>query len=64
MLNHKIMRFERGFRWTKTHGQFIRMGGFMLFEENVAKGCTSTVFGDILQLTHGSGKIYLFCQER
>jgi hypothetical protein len=30
---------ERG--WTKTHGYFIQMGGFMLFEGNVAKGVLS-----------------------
>ena len=30
---------DRG--WTKTHGYFIQMGGFILFEENVAKGVLS-----------------------
>ena len=30
---------DRG--WTKTHGHFIQMGGFMLFEGNVAKGVLS-----------------------
>ena len=29
ILNHKILMLERG--WTKTHGYFIQMGGFMLF---------------------------------
>ena len=27
--------------WTKTHGYFIQMGGFMLFDGNVAKGVLS-----------------------
>jgi hypothetical protein len=27
---------DRG--WTKTHGHFVQMGGFMLFEGNTAKG--------------------------
>ena len=39
MLNHRILRLERG--WTKAHGHFIQMGGFMLFEGNVAKGVLS-----------------------
>ena len=39
MLNLKILTLERG--WTKTHGYFIQMGGFMLFEGNVAKGVLS-----------------------
>ena len=30
---------DRG--WTKTHGHFIQMGGFMLFEGKVAKGVLS-----------------------
>jgi hypothetical protein len=30
---------DRG--WTKTHGHFIQMGGFMLFEGNTAKGVLS-----------------------
>ena len=34
-----INNLERG--WTKTHGYFIQMGGFMLFEGNVAKGVLS-----------------------
>ena len=36
ILNHKILTVDRG--WTKTHAYFIQMGGFMLFEGNVAKG--------------------------
>ena len=39
ILNHKILSLDRG--WTKTHGYFIEMGGFMLFEGNVAKGVLS-----------------------
>ena len=39
MLNHKNPTLERG--WTKAHGHFIQMGGFMLFEGNVAKGVLS-----------------------
>ena len=39
ILNHKILTLDRG--WTKTHGYFILMGGFMLYEENVAKGVLS-----------------------
>jgi hypothetical protein len=30
------MTLDRG--WTKTHGHFIQMGGFMLFKGNTAKG--------------------------
>ena len=30
---------DRG--WTKIHGYFIQMGGFILFEGNVAKGVLS-----------------------
>jgi hypothetical protein len=36
ILNHKTLTLDRG--WTKTHGHFIQMGGFMLFEGNIAKG--------------------------
>ena len=36
ILNHKILTLDRG--WTKTQGHFIQMGGFMLFEGNIAKG--------------------------
>ena len=39
ILNHKILILDRG--WTKTHGYFIVMGGFMLFEGNVAQGVLS-----------------------
>jgi hypothetical protein len=37
VLNYKIL--DRG--WTKTHGYFIQMGGFMLFEGEDAKGVLS-----------------------
>ena len=36
MLNHKILTLDRG--WTKTHGHFLQMGGFMLFQGDIAKG--------------------------
>ena len=36
VLNHIIPTLERG--WTKTHGHFIQMGGFMLFKGKIAKG--------------------------
>ena len=38
ILNYDIPTLEKG--WTKTHGHFIQMGGFLLFdsEGNVAKG--------------------------
>ena len=39
MLNHKNPTLERG--WTKAHGHFIQMGGFMLYEGNDAKGVLS-----------------------
>ena len=40
ILNHnKILLLDKG--WTKTHGYFVLMGGFMLFEGNVAKGVLS-----------------------
>ena len=38
-LNHKCLILAR--QWTKTHGHFIQMGGFMLFEGNDAKGVLS-----------------------
>ena len=40
ILNHKILILDSGPGWTKTHGYFIQMGGFMLFdsEGNIAKG--------------------------
>ena len=47
LLNHKILTLDRG--WTKTHGYFIEMGGFMLFEGNVAKGVLSPMrFSELL----------------
>ena len=49
ILNHKILTLDRG--WTKTHGHFIQMGGFMLFgsEGNIAKGVlTPEVFSELL----------------
>ena len=36
---HKILALDRG--WTKTHGHFIQMGGFMLYEGDIAKGVLS-----------------------
>ena len=39
MLHHKFLTLKRG--WTKIHSHFIQMGGFMLFEGNVAKGVLS-----------------------
>ena len=39
ILNHKILMLDRG--WTKTHGHFIQMGGFMLFEGDIPKGVLS-----------------------
>ena len=36
ILNRNLPILDRG--WTKTHGHFIQMGGFVLFEKNVAKG--------------------------
>ena len=36
ILNLRILTVERG--WTKTHGHFIQMGGFMLFEGDISKG--------------------------
>ena len=49
ILNHKILMLDR--RWTKTHGHFIQMGGFMLFdsEGNIAKGVlTPETFSELL----------------
>ena len=49
ILNHKILTLDRG--WTKTHGHFIQMGGFMLFdsEGNIAKGVlTPEIFSELL----------------
>ena len=39
ILNHKISMLDRG--WTKTHGHFIQMGGFKLFEGDNPKGVLS-----------------------
>ena len=39
ILNHKILMLDRG--WTKSHGHFIQMGGFMLFEGDIPKGVLS-----------------------
>ena len=39
ILNHKLLTLDRG--WTKTHGHFIQMGGFMLFEGDNPKGVLS-----------------------
>ena len=50
ILKHKIL--DRG--WTKTHGYFIQMGGFMLYEGEEAKGVLSpTRFSELLM----AGKI-------
>ena len=38
-ISNKIPTLDR--EWTKTHGYFILMGGFMLFEGNVPKGVLS-----------------------
>ena len=48
ILNHKIPTLERG--WTKTHGHFIQMGGFMLFEGDNPKGVmTPDIFEELLE---------------
>ena len=41
ILNLEILNLEKGFLWTKTHGHFIQMGGFMLFEGDTARGVLS-----------------------
>jgi len=47
MLNHKFLTLGRG--WTKTHAFFIQMGGFMLFEGDIAKGVlTPERFSELL----------------
>ena len=47
MLNDKILTSDRG--WTKTHGHFIQMGGFMLFDGNIEKGVlTPERFSELL----------------
>ena len=52
ILNHKILILDSGPGWTKTHGYFIQMGGFMLFdsEGNIAKGVlTPKTFSRLLK---------------
>ena len=45
--NHKILMLDRG--WTKTHGHFIQMGGFMLFEGDNPRGVlTPSSFSELL----------------
>jgi hypothetical protein len=39
--NTKILTLDSDREWTKTHGHFIQMGGFMLFEGNNPKGVLS-----------------------
>ena len=39
ILNYKILTLDRG--WTKTHGHFIQMGGFMLFKGENPTGVLS-----------------------
>ena len=47
ILNHKILMLDNG--WTKTHGHFIQMGGFMLFEGDNPKGVlTPDIFYELL----------------
>ena len=46
ILNHNILTLDQaldrsGLKWTKTHGHFIQMGGFMLFDGNNPKGVLS-----------------------
>ena len=49
ILNHKILRLDNNRGWTKTHGHFIQMGGFMLFEGDLAKGVlTPERFSELL----------------
>ena len=38
-VNTKFITLDKG--WTKTHGYFIQMGGFMMYEGNTAKGVLS-----------------------
>ena len=48
ILNHKILMLDSG--WTKTHGHFIQMGGFMLFEGDNPKGViTQDIFKELLE---------------
>ena len=47
ILNYKILTLDRG--WTKTHGHFIQMGGFMLFDGDIPKGVlTPEIFSELL----------------
>ena len=47
MLRHKIPTLDRG--WTKSHGHFIQMGGFMLFDGDISKGVmTPERFSELL----------------
>ena len=41
ILNQKILTLARGCQWTKTQGHFLQMGGFMLYEGDVARGVLS-----------------------
>ena len=41
ILNHKILMLDNNRGWTRTHGHFIQMGGFMLFEGDIPKGVLS-----------------------
>ena len=50
ILNHEILMLDSG--WTKTHGHFIQMGGFMLFdsEGNIANSVlTPKIFSRLLK---------------
>ena len=54
ILNLEILNLEKGFQWTKTHGHFIQMGGFMLFEGEIPKSVlTPKRFSELL----AAGKI-------
>ena len=49
ILNHKILTLDNNREWTKTHGHFIQMGGFMLFEGDIPKGVlTPERFSELL----------------
>ena len=48
ILNNKILMLDR--QWTRTHSHFIQMGGFMLYEGNIAKGVLSPArFSELLR---------------
>ena len=50
ILNHNILILDSGPGWTKTHGYFIQMGGFMLFEGDNPKGVmTPEIFSQLLK---------------